>query len=261
MNGNPALNLLWATILKSNDTTVNSVHPNFALPFAAPVPAHGACLTVAVSAGYPFLNPNVSRYADAIVALDVMTPPPTPGIQAVVPLGVGGEFRFMPMQMVGGTAYVGIRADKPLLVDAIAGAVSAAPVVGAPAGSGWLPLPRGAWLAETPFYYMPAPVCAASHFKIAQSIGKFSWIRNGTPSIVPVPGGALPVLTPGLLSAGTHAAQSGNFATYPARGAWDGVLEPGDCLISYVLVRSYNGGSPGVMDIEAQSTVYLRTVQ
>jgi len=237
------------------------VHPNFALPFAKPVAVHGTCLTVVVSAGYPFLSKNVPRYTDTIVALDVLAPPATPGIQAVVPLGVGGEFRFIPTQMVGGTVYVGIRADKPLLVDAIAGAVSAAPVVGAPATVGWLPLPRGPWLVETPFYYMPAPVCAASHFKTAPSIGKFSVVRNGTPSIVPVPRGALPVQTPGVLSAGTQAAQSGNFATYPALGTWNGVLAPGDCLISYILVRSYDGGSPGVMDVEAQSTVYLRPVQ
>jgi len=261
VKGSLTVNLLWGTILKSNDTAVKSVHPNFVLPFAVPVAAQGTCLTVVVSAGYPFLSTSVPRYTDTIVALDVLAPPPVPGVPAVVPLGVGGEFRFMPMQMVGGTAYDGIRADKPLLVDAIAGAVSAAPVVGAPAGSGWLPLPRGAWLAETPFYYMPAPMCAASHFRIAQSFGKFSVVRNGTPSIVPVPSGALPVLTPGVLSAGTQAAQSGNFAMYPARGTWNGVLEPGDCLISYVLVRSYNGGSPGVMDVEAQSTVYLRPVQ
>jgi hypothetical protein len=261
VNGLPTVNLLWATILKSNDTTVKSVHPNFALPFAVPVPRQGACMAVFVNAGYPFLSTSIARYTDTIVALDVLTPPAVPGIALIVPFGVGGEFRFTPAQMVGGTAYVGIRAEKTLIVDAIAGAVSAAPVLGAPPANLWLPLPAGRWLAETPFYFMPAAVCAAGQFRTGPSIGRLSVVRDATPAAVPLPEGALPVLTPGVLSEDTQAAQSGNFAMYPALGSWDGVLEPGDCLISYIQARSYNGGSPGVMDFEAQSTVYLRPAQ
>jgi hypothetical protein len=258
--GFPALRLLWATILKSNDTTRVTVLPQFALPFAVAMPPQGACLMAVVSAGYPFLTATVSRYTDTSFALNILTPPATPDAQAVVPLGIGGEFRFNPVQMAGGTVYVGFRAEKPLVVDAIAPSVSAAPVLGAPRATGNLPLPSGGWAAGAPFYFLSARICAASHLKMAPSTGTLSVLRNGTPALVPLPGGAQTVLTPWLLSTGTHAAQGVGFVAFPARRGWDGNMAAGDCLVSYPQVRPYNGGVPGVVDIEAQSTVYFRVL-
>jgi len=245
--GFPALRRLWGTILKSNDTTLVTDTANFVLPFAVPVASGGTCLVVVVSAGYPYLSATAARYTDTTVRLNILARPPAEPAAVVAPLGVGGEFRFTPAEMAGGIVYVGIRANQAVAVDAIAGTLSAAPVAGAPAASGWGPLPIGGWLVAAPFYFMSAAVCAAGHFNVVQSLGRVSILRKGIPAAVPVPRGALPVLYPWLRSTYSNAAQRDDFVAYPASGGWNGRLAAGDCLVTFVQAETQDSGLPGIV--------------
>jgi hypothetical protein len=254
----PPITRLWAAILKNNSTVAVTIPVNFTLPFAvAPQQAaSGTCVMTLVNAGFPYLDRTTARYTTMAADLSAALVPVSAGSAVVLPFGMGGEFRFRPsLQPL--SVYVGIMANRPLAVDGIAGSASAAPVAGAPPGAGWSPVPAGDWSVASRFMYLPASVCAAGHFKVQPSQGIFSVLRMGTPTTMAVPNGAVPVLKMPMMSTETLAIQRSAYHAVPL-GAPGGTLAPGDCLLLYETVYPGPGGNAGVLDVENQSTVYLR---
>ena len=201
-----------------------------------------------------FLRRDAALYTTTRVKLAVATARAAAGpVQA---FGMGGEFRYAP-----GTAnYVGIRARRGLAVDAIAASVSAAPVSGAPADAHWgtpppadahwgTP-PHGPWQVTTDFLYLPAPACNAAHLAGHQPGADYDVLRLADPVALPRPPGAVTLLSIPLASRGAQASQATLF-----KGFTDRTLNPGDCLIAFAGVAA---GGAGVLDVENQSTVYLR---
>ena len=243
--GMPAVSRLWAGILKSNDAAPASIPVSVAL--AHPIPpatASGTCLVTLVSAGYVFLRRDAALYTATRVQLAVATSPDAG--EPVQAFGMGGEFRFAP-----GTAnYVGIQANRPLAIDAIAASVSAAPVAGAPADARWGTMPRGFWQVGTEFLYLPAPACRAAHLVGHQPGPAYDVLRLAEPAALPRPAGAVALLNVPLASRADHAVQATGFQRFTSR-----TLDPGDCLIART--GGVRAGS-GLLDVENQSTVYLR---
>ncbi len=242
--GMPAVSRLWAGILKSNDMAPVGVPVSVRLPHPVPpATAAGTCVVTLVSAGYVFLRRDAALYTTTTVRLAVTTAPARAPVQ---PFGMGGEFRFAP----GAANYVGIRANRPLAVDAIAASVSAAAVSGAPAAARWGAAPPGAWQVSTAFLYLPAPACRAARLIGHQPGVAYDILRLADPAALPRPAGAVSLLDVKLASRATQAAQATAFAQ-PA----DRSLAVGDCLVAFT--RAAPGGS-GLLDVENQSTVYLR---
>lgn len=255
----PTMSRLWAGVLKSNQTDAVDMPVNLALPYAVPGAANGTCLMTWVSAGYAYLAQGIDRYTTTHARFHVTAVPTPNGSPPVLSFGLGGEFRFPGTTPAPQSVYVGIQADKPLIVDGIAGSASAAPVLGAPQNSGWLPPPIGGWWVDTRFYYMPAAVCAAAHFNIGQSIGAFAFLRNATPGTLVVPPGSLSVMDMPIDSTDTQAIQQAGYTAFAtAPGGFTGAMAVGDCLVAYDTAATAKGGTPGVLDVENQSTVYLR---
>ncbi len=243
--GMPTVSRLWAGILKANDATPVSIPVSVSL--AQPVPpatGAGTCLVTLVSAGYVFLRRDAALYTTTRVQLAVAV---APGAAAPVQaFGMGGEFRFAP-----GTAnYVGIRANRRFAVDAVAASVSAAPVSGAPEAAQWGTMPRGGWRVDTAFLYLPAPACAAAHLRGHQPGPDYDVLRLADPAALPRPAGAVTLLDVPLASQGVQAVQAAPFQRFTER-----TLNAGDCLIAFTGVAS---GGAGLLDVENQSTVYLR---
>ncbi len=240
----PAVSRLWAGILKANDATAVSIQVAVSLTHPVPpaTPA-GTCLVTLVSAGYVFLRRDAALYTTTRVQLGVGTSPDASGpVQA---FGMGGEFRFAP-----GTAnYVGIRARRPLAVDAIAASVSAAPVSGAPASARWGPPPPGVWQLATEFFYLPAPACSAARLVSHQPGPDYDVLRLAEPAGLPRPAGAVSLLRIGLAGYATRAAQATRF-----RAMTNQLLDAGDCLIAFSAAAP---GNTGMLDGENQSSVYM----
>ncbi len=245
--GMPAVSRLWAGILKSNDATPVSIPVSVSLAHPVPpVTGAGTCLVTLVSAGYVFLRRDAALYTTTRVDLDVATA--TGAAEPVQAFGMGGEFRFAP-----GTAnYVGIQANRPLAVEAIAASVSAAPVAGAPADARWGRMPSGGWRVATAFLYLPAPACAAAHMATHQPGPDYSVLRLADPVALRRPGGATDLLDVPLAGHDTRAAQETRF-----RAVTGLAMKAGDCLFAFT---SAAPDGDGLLDVENQSTVYLRAL-
>lgn len=252
----PTLTRFWAGILKSNGTAQVALSANVALPY--PVPEAGVCAVAMVSAGYPYLSAGIARYTTTSVALmldDVATTQP---VVPVVPFGVGGEFRFVAGAQPVAT-YVGLQAKQALEVDAVAASVSAAPVEGAPPGSGWQPVPAGAWHSNAVFVAIPAAACGALHLRQQPGNELFYVLRNGTPALFGAPAGAVRLLDVPAGAVGGEAAQAVAYRRFDGRAnGFSGRLGGGDCLVEYNVVWTPAESGGGVLDVENQSTVYLR---
>jgi hypothetical protein len=251
--GIPMLSRLWAGILKSNDATPVAISVNFALDHVVPATAAGTCLMAWVSAGYPFLSADVPRYTRTAVMLRASVMPVEAGAPAIIPFGMGGEFRSVPGLAQPGGVYVGVMALQPMTVDGIAGTASAAPVAGAPAGTHW-DMPGLYWSAAANFMYLPAAACAAAHLHAQPANGPLAVLRNFTPVTFAIPDAAVQVLALPMSSRGAQAIQRSAYVSFPAAG-FNGALGVGDCLVAYM---SGDTGAAGALDVENQSTVYLR---
>ncbi len=245
--GVPPVARLWAGILKANDATPVGLSVSFRLP--RPVPPSspaGTCLLTVVSAGYPFLRRDAALYTSTTVRLTVATaaaaPPP------VQVFGIGGEFRFSLAALGGSANYVGIQARRTLGVDAIAVALSAAPVAGAPPAAGWGRSVEGAWRVTTAFLVLPAPACTAAGLTRRQPGADYDVIRLGTPAAMARPAGRRTLFEATLAGTGMAAAQRSGFVAPATR------LDPGDCLIAFTSVPQ---AGQGLIDAENQSTLYL----
>ncbi len=258
-SGLPALSRLWAGILKNVGAGTVSIPVSLALPYPVKLPPAGACAMLAIGAGYAYLNGSLPQLTSTDARLVLATVPAKAPAPAVIPLGVGGEFRFPVGTAAPLSVYVGLQASRPIYVDAIAGAFSAAPVVGAPPSSGWLPVPGGTWSVGTDFYVLSAAACAAAHLRAQPSNGIFAILRNGTPAARPVPTGARLVMRLGADSAGGFPVQRSLFQVLTSPVADTALLlNPGDCLLGWEATAPEAGGTPGFLDVEDQSTVYLR---
>ncbi len=245
----PVLDRLWAGILKS-DGAPAGLTVDVRLPVAAAVPVGGGCLTTVVSAGYAFLRRDAALYASASARLVARL---VPGGAAVQGFGIGGEARLATGGAVPMATYVGLRAKRALVVDGLAASVSAAAVAGAPAGSGWV-VPAGAWRVETIFAWMPAEACRVAHFAGHAAGADFDVLRGPGP-VAMVPPAAGVMLRLDTAGRGGEAAQGGGFAGAGDAG-WHGRLEAGACLVAWQSVPA--GGAAGTLDVENQSTLYLR---
>jgi hypothetical protein len=78
-----------------------------------------------------------------------------------------------------------------------------------------------------------------------------------TPSRLAAPRGAIPVLQMPMMSTATLATQRATYHAVPPT-APGGTLAPGDCLVVYETVYPGAFTNSGVLDVENQSTVYLR---
>ncbi len=257
----PAMARLWAGILKNTGASTVTIPVNLALPYpVTPVSPAGSCAVLLISAGYPYLSPTTPLYTTASAALTMATAPATAGAPQVVPLGLGGEFRIASGTSSAQSVLVGLQALVPLELDAIAGALSTAPVVGAPAASGWLPIPAGNWAYETSFLYLPAAICAGLGLAAHPANGLFAMLRQGNPGSMTVPAGSVPLMRVGVESLGGLPIQKSTYqaftATVPAATPFR--LGTGDCLIGLGSSVPSAGGTPGMLDVEDQSTVYLR---
>jgi len=251
--GAPALSHLWAGILKSNSAAVVGVPVNVMLAEPVAGGQGGTCLVTWISAGYPFLSASKPRYTSVSVALQVYL---ARGGAAVLPFGMGGEFRLSGALPPRSGAYVGIRAMRPIAVDGIAATQSAAPVIGAPAGSGWQ-TPLGGWVASTSFIVLPAQLCQSAHLQAQPGNGTFAVLRQATQAALTLPASATALLRLPMPSRGAQAIQRAVYAPVgDARpGGFAGRLEIGDCLIA---VTTASIEPAGVLDVENQSTVFLR---
>lgn len=256
----PAMQRVWAAILKTNaggaGASAVGVRADFALPFAVPPPgARGACLVALVSAGYPYLDAATARYVTTTLTLQASLLPAATNAAVVLPLGLGGEFSFPTGSAQTLTTYVGIKASRVLVMDGIAGSVSAAAVMGAPPGSSWRPAPASFWTMDTKFVFMPAPVCASAGFTVRPSNGTYAVIRRATAAPFTMPSGSTTVMRLPVSSTGATAIQRSAFQASSL------VLAPGDCLIAFHSMLSAQGAAEGLVDYENQSTVYFRLVQ
>lgn len=254
----PAMSRVWTGILKNTGAGAVSAPVGVALPYPiAPAGAAGSCAVLKLTAGYAYLTGPGPMLTVTDAALSLATIPVTIGAPAPIPVGIGGEFRFTVGTPAPLAVYVGLRADVPLVLDAIAGSLSAAPVVNAPAASGWQPAPAAAWQVGTTFYNLPKEACAAAGLQTQPSNGVFSILRQGTPRPIAVPAGATPIMRLEARSYGALPLQKSAYQqfTVPAAGR-SFVLAPGDCLLGFEATAP--GGGPGVLDVEDQSTVYLR---
>jgi hypothetical protein len=256
----PALSRLWAAILKNNGAATVTLPVSFSLPHPVPAPAQGACMITVISAGYPYLDRATARYTTTIAQLNVAAAPSGAPVATVLPVGLGGEFRI-PSGSAPLATLVGIRAARTLLLDAISESLSAAPVAGAPAGSPWLPVPPGAWAVSAVLVYVPAPICASRHFAAQPGNRVLAMLREVAPLPRKPPEGSVTLTHMTLPSPGTTAAQSVGFQIFPdARASsFTGALAQGDCLILYDSAGS-KGSGQGILDVENQSTIYLRPV-
>jgi hypothetical protein len=252
----PPISRLWAGILKSNAAGSVGIPVNFALPYPVPLPSAGACLMTWISAGYAYLSGDRQQYATTQIAAQAALVPVTAATPGIIPFGMGGEFRF-----TGGavptSVYVGIKASVPIAVDGIAATASAAPVAGPGAASAWQPIPHGNWAIQTSFLYLPAQACAAADLATVSVNGTFAVLRNGTPAPTGMPSAAAIMGLP-IFSSGSQAIQRSSYAAFP-RGAtqagFSGTLQPGDCLVAYSTAEIEPNA---VLDVENQSTVFLR---
>lgn len=257
----PALSRLWAAILKNNGTGTVTLPVSFSLPHPVPVPAQGVCLVTVISAGYPYLDRATARYATTNAQLDVTAAPSPAPVAVVLPVGVGGEFRIP----LGGSAplatLVGIRAARTLALDAISVSLSAAPVVGAPADSPWVPAPAGGWAVSADLVYVPAPICTPGRFSAQQGNRVLAVLREPAPAPRTPPEGSVTLTHMTLPGSGATSAQSVAFQVFPGTrpSLFNGTLAQGDCLIVYDSAVSQGGGR-GVLNVEDQSTIYLRLV-
>ncbi len=264
----PPLTRLWAAILKSTSGagTPVTLPVDFALPLAKPLSANnqGACLAALVSAGYPYLDASAARYSHTTLGLTTWLTPNSQSDPGVFALGLGGEFKFMTGGAQPLATFVGIKASRALLVDGIAGAVSASAVAGAPAGSGWLPVPAGLWTVTTSFDYFPASLCARSGFIVQPSNGTYSIIRKATPALFTIPAGASDVFDLPLWGSGAVPIQLAAYKSFTNklnRILPNLQLAAGDCLIAFQTMQPSSGQVPGAIDYENQSTVYIRLAQ
>ncbi len=251
ITGMPTVSRVWAVILKANDDQPVSLPVSVALraPVTPPHPQAGACLTTLVSAGYPFLSRDRPLYTTTEVALTVATVPPS---RKVLALGVGGEFRFAAGSPAPRATYVGIKANRALSLDAIAGSVSAAPVSGAPVQAHW-GVVQGQWRVGTDFVVVPAPACAAANFQGHPVNDAFSILRLAKPAEVAPPSGSVTVARLPLAGRDMAAVQSAGFKDFaPAKPTR---LNPGDCLIAFE--GPAPGYASGELDVENQSTIYV----
>ncbi len=248
----PELDRLWAGILKSNDEAPVSipVDVTFGAP-TTPQGERGACLVSVVSAGFPYLRRDVPLYATTDLRLLLRTAPAQPG-PAVLAFGIGGEFRFRTGAKGGLANYVGLRAERPLVVDGVAVSVSAAPVGNAPAQAGWGPELSGTWLVSTDFVVLPRVACAAAALSGHKANAAFSVLRLGKPVEMAVPRGGTTLLQVKLTGSDMAAAQTSGFHAFAPNLR----LQPGDCLLAFA--RTPGEGASGVLDVENQSTLYLR---
>ena len=207
-----------------------------------------------ISAGYAYLDRATARYTTIIAQLNVAAVPSRPPVATVLPVGLGGEFRI-PSGSAPLATLVGIRTARTFVLDAISVSLSAAPVAGAPAGSPWLPTPPGAWAVGADIVYVPAPICASGHFAMRQGNRDLAMLHEPAPAPRTPPEGSVTLTHMTLPGTGTIATQSVGFQIF--RGAAARKLAPGDCLILYDFAGS-KGGGRGVLDVENQSTVYLR---
>ena len=248
----PELDRLWGGILKSNDPAPVSIPVGVRLRTPVAVrDGRGACLVSVVSAGYPILRRDLPLYADTDVKLLVQTVP-APSGQAASAFGIGGEFRFRTGADGGVANYVGLRAARPLVVDGVALSLSVAPVSGAPAQAGWGPDLRGTWRVSTDFLVLPRVACAAAALSGHQANADFSVLRLGKPAGMAMPRGGDTVLRVPLVGKDMVAAQVSGFHTFSPEMR----LQPGDCLLAFAQTRAE--GASGKLDVENQSTVYVR---
>jgi hypothetical protein len=250
----PSMARLWAGALKNDAATAVFIPVGLALPHAVPGNQGGTCVLAWLSAGYAYLSAGHARYTTTLADLTVSAVPTQPGRKDVVPLGLGGEFRFAGGEGDPTGVYVGLRADTALVLDGVAGTMSAAPVLGAPAGSHWLPTVAGHWRVQGELYYLPAAVCAAQNYAPANAIGMLTILRDAVPAKRAVPSGATKIMDMRLQSLGSVAVQRSTYQAVPPAGGFSGALAAGDCLMTYDIVAA----APGVLDVENQSTVYLR---
>ncbi|HTZ70346.1 MAG TPA: hypothetical protein VMB71_06825 [Acetobacteraceae bacterium] len=256
----PSVARFWSGILKNNSNTQVDLPANFALPNAvvAASAATGTCVLAELSAGYVFLDPAAARYTTTALDLRLAAvPAPMPAV-GVVPFGLGGEFRFHAGTPPLGT-YVGLRAARPLALDGLAITLSAAPAVGAPASSGWLPAPAGAWSVQTDFVFLPAGACTAGNFMSHPANGLFAVLHSPAPAPMGLPGGAVILARTPMSSFAAQPIQRSTFRAFMPGALpsnFPGTLAPGDCLLAYQFVS----GTPGYLDVENQTTAYLRPV-
>lgn len=260
VSGPPPVLRLWAGILKNTGPSSVSIPVAVALPYPVPPPGPaGTCLMLWASAGYAYLTA-AGMTTTLTAALHIAAAPIAAGAPTVIPLGVGGEFRFPVGTPQPLSVYVGLMAIRPLVVDAIAGAVSAAPVTNGPAGSGWQPTPGGNWSVGTSWLYLPAAACAAAHLQQQPGNGTFAILRQGTPALAAPPAGSRQIMRAAVASLGGLPIQKSSYQAFTntAAGRMSLALSPGDCLVGWEATAPMAGGTPGMLDWEDQSTVYLR---
>ena len=86
-------------------------------------------------------------------------------------------------------------------------------------------------------------------------------LREPAPAPRAPPAGSVTLMHTALPESGATPAQSVGFQVFPDNrpSLFSGTLAPGDCLIIYDSAVSKDGGR-GVLNVEDQSTIYLRQV-
>lgn len=255
--GMPAVTRLWAGILKSNDTRAVSIPVSvpLATPILPPHPEAGACLITLISAGYPFLRRGTPLYTTTDAPIIVTTVSAAAAHTAhVTAFGMGGEFKFATDTTAPLFTYIGIRAERPITLEGIAVSISAAPVTNAPPQAGWGAPPAGPWRVDTDFTVIPQAACIAAGFAARRATPDLSILRQSTPVPTPLPSLSAILRHVGLTSRNAEAVQDAFFA--PMVGKPAARLDRGDCLLA--LQSAGPGNVPGRLDVESQSTAYLR---
>jgi hypothetical protein len=251
--------------LKSNDTNAATLPVSIALPYSIPLagPA-GTCLVTSISAGYLYLDAWSAKYTATRSNLAAVVSPAFPSTSTRFAEGIGGEFRFQSGTEPSLYTVVALKMLGTTQLDAIAGSISVAGIIGPPAKSAWQPPPLGNWTANTNFYAYSAKDCQMLGLHFGNPTPHYLVGSNRTPTDYVVPPSATLLLNMPLYGNGAAASQQTVFQTFPNAaqlGTSRVILSQGECLVALHNVSAPGNNLFGNIDFENQSTAYFHIDQ
>jgi len=260
-----AISRLAGFTMKGNDTNADTVPVSVALPYAMPSagPA-GTCLVTSITAGYLYLDPWSAKYTTTMANLAAVLSPTSATAPARFAEGIGGEFLFESGSEPSKYSIVALKMLGTTQLDAIAGSISVAGIVGAPAKSAWQPAPMGNWTANTSFYAYSASDCETLGLKFGNPTLYYIVGSNNTPTNYVIPPDATLLMNVPLYGNGAAASQQTVFQTFPDAaqlGSSRVILSEGECLVALHNVTAPGNNLYGNLDFEDQSTAYFHIGQ
>jgi hypothetical protein len=260
-----AISHLAGFTMKGNDTNADTLPVSIALPYALPLAGSaGTCLVTSISAGYLYLDAFSSKYTATIANLAAILSPAKAAAPPRFAEGVGGEFRFQSGSEPSLYTAVALKMLGTVQLDAIAGSISVAGVVGSPAKSAWQPPPIGNWTANTSYYVFSAEDCQSLGLHFGNPTPYYLVGSANTPTNYVIPPNATLLLNVPLYGNGASASEQTVFQTFPNAaqlGTSRVILAEGECLVALHNVSAAGDMLYGNLDFGDQSTAYFHIGQ